>query len=50
MTPQQALSLVTQIVEQARLTHAEHVKIQEAMTVLRDVTTPKSSKSDKDKT
>lgn len=41
MTPLQALTVVEQIVHQARLNYAEHQKVQEAMLVLRNLTVPK---------
>jgi hypothetical protein len=43
MTPLQALSLLQQVVEQSRLTAAEHRKLQEAIGVLAIMAKPEDS-------
>lgn len=49
MNPLQALALVTQVCEQSRFTAMEHRKLQEAITVLRNVIVP-PKKVDDEKT
>lgn len=47
MNPLQALALVTQIVEQSRLTANEHRQLEKALTVLRNVVSPPPEKEPK---